>query len=618
MKLTCLKLHHFRGIKNASITVGSIAAFVGENNSGKSSALRALNAFFHPNDELKHFESLSHLYSNNSTAKISLTFSKDGSEVSPSFQRYFDKRGLVQIRASYKKGFKTIQYHILKNQKWEELPSSLFNELKSRIDFLFIPPNRDHSTILLTEHAILKKIVKEVITKHTAKVDRLSTHVKAAATKIEDSVFKKISKEIRGLYFLERDLDFSIRFPDDLDYRHVLHNFGLEIIDNDMRFSPEDCGSGIQSLTLIALYRYLARLRGTRYILAVEEPESNLHPHAQREIVDSLRSSVTTSNGEGVQVLLSTHSTVIVDELKHEEIILCRRRPDSRGFRIELNQVGSNFWQKNGLNEYQANNFFRLRNSDFFFSRHVIICEGTTDSATIDCLAKRSDIELNRYGVSKVLCGGIGSLHYPVVLLKELDIPFTAIVDKDLFFAYKNNDRLDESRNSIGFPSYAYESFKTKYINTINSLIPKREHEKLRKLLKANHSSAMAMLENFGVICFRWNLETDLMSSNVTANLMFDSLKLSGSDRTKQFALENREKEIKKAEHIVRVTEQLNTTNLPNSYKRIQRMLVGIKKGILEQQRAIAKASKSTNAVLTPTIDEVPNIDRIDNFDDLL
>lgn len=593
MKLTRLKLHHFRGIKDASINVGSISAFVGENNAGKSSALRALNTFFHPNDELKNFLSLSHLYHKNSTAKISLTFSRDGSDVSQSFLKYFDKRDQVHIRACFKKGNKSIQHVIFKNKKWEELPATLFSELKSKIDFLFIPPNRDHSTIMATEQAVLNRIVKEVSGKHTAKVDRLTPLVKAAAEKIEESVFAKISKEIRKLYFLDRDLDFVIGFPDQIDYRHVLQNFRLEIVDNGMRFNPEDCGSGIQSLTLIALYRYLARLRGTRYILAVEEPESNLHPHAQREIVDSLRSSVTTNNGEGIQVLLTTHSTVIVDELRHDEIVLCRRRPDAaRGFHIDLTQVEPNFWQKNGLTDFKASGFFKLRNSEFFFSRHVIVCEGPSDTAVIDCLADKHNIDLNRHGVSKILCGGIGSLHYPVVLLKELDIPFTALVDKDFFFAYKQNDRLEFSRDSKGFPIYENDSFKTKYSNVIAKLVPKKEHEKIRKLLKSNHSSAMGALENFGIICFRWNLETDLMSSGVAANLMFDSLKLIDDERITKFALEKREKEIGKAEHLVKVVSQLEKSNLPNSYKRVQRMLVGIQKGILEQQRAIVSASK--------------------------
>jgi len=370
MKLIRIKLHHFRGIKDASITLSNLAAFVGENNAGKSSAFRALNAFFHPQEEFQHFSSSSHLYSPNSTSKIVLTFAKENvSTFSQSFTTLFDNKGQIHIQASYKRGDRAVGYKVLKNKKWDDFNSILFSELKSKIDFLFIPPVRDHSTILSTENAILKKIVREFLKKHTAKTDRVSPFTKDATEKFENTVFKKISKEIRRLYFLDRQIEFGISFPEDLDYKHILHNFRLEIIDQGLRFQPEDCGSGIQSLTLIALYRYLARLKGTRYILAIEEPESNLHPQAQREIVESLRTSVTTSGNEGIQVLLTTHSTVIVDALAHEEIVLCRRKPNEiRGFNIELTQVSPNFWERNNLKEFKGRAFFSLPNSEIFFS----------------------------------------------------------------------------------------------------------------------------------------------------------------------------------------------------------------------------------------------------------
>lgn len=60
-----------------------------------------------------------------------------------------------------------------------------------------------------------------------------------------------------------------------------------------------------------------------------------------------------------VQAVFATHSTVIVDELNHENIILARRTFDSRrGFHTEFSQLEGNFWDKYNLDEYKHNRFF--------------------------------------------------------------------------------------------------------------------------------------------------------------------------------------------------------------------------------------------------------------------
>lgn len=46
MHISKISVHNFRSINDAEMPVGKITALVGENNAGKSSLLRALNAFF--------------------------------------------------------------------------------------------------------------------------------------------------------------------------------------------------------------------------------------------------------------------------------------------------------------------------------------------------------------------------------------------------------------------------------------------------------------------------------------------------------------------------------------------------------------------------------------------
>lgn len=75
LKLVKVRLEKFRGIRKAEITVGTELALVGQNSGGKSSILRALNAFFNFQDEREHFEASRHAFQKTSTAIIDLEFS---------------------------------------------------------------------------------------------------------------------------------------------------------------------------------------------------------------------------------------------------------------------------------------------------------------------------------------------------------------------------------------------------------------------------------------------------------------------------------------------------------------------------------------------------------------
>lgn len=147
-----------------------------------------------------------------------------------------------------------------------------------------------------------------------------------------------------------------------------------------------------------------------------------------------------------MQAVFATHSTVIVDELNHENIILARRTFDSRrGFHTEFSQLEGNFWDKYNLDEYKHNRFFRYRNSDFFFAKYVIVVESPTDAQVISELL-RDVLQEKMFFVSVLNLDGIKNLKYPYFLLKSLNIPFSMVVDKDFLTQYKN-DKLSNSRN---------------------------------------------------------------------------------------------------------------------------------------------------------------------------
>lgn len=72
MKIKNVLIKNFQSIKKAEFTIDNIAALVGENNSGKTSVLRALNAVFNYSDEEIYFKNESHKHSSRANTYIKI------------------------------------------------------------------------------------------------------------------------------------------------------------------------------------------------------------------------------------------------------------------------------------------------------------------------------------------------------------------------------------------------------------------------------------------------------------------------------------------------------------------------------------------------------------------
>jgi predicted ATP-dependent endonuclease of OLD family len=77
MKLASLRIEKFRGVKDSRLIFDEICCLVGENNTGKSTIFRALNSFFNFDQEERYFKTGQHLYSKQSSPKISLVFNSN-------------------------------------------------------------------------------------------------------------------------------------------------------------------------------------------------------------------------------------------------------------------------------------------------------------------------------------------------------------------------------------------------------------------------------------------------------------------------------------------------------------------------------------------------------------
>jgi len=570
MKISKIELRKFRSIEKCSIELNDINAIVGQNNSGKSAIIRALNCFFNFKKEEINFIHGKHHYNSSSTPTIILTFTEYGGE----FNSYSDG-DVLEIQQTYKSATKKVIYKYKKNGTYTNAPEQLMDLIHQKISFVYIPPDRTATELKWEEDSLIKELIEEYLKNETARRDNLTPKFKKATEHLETGVLNKIGRDLEKFYSLKKNFTYTLGFNSTSNYSAFLNNIEIFIEEFGIKHNLDDCGTGLQSVTIIAFYRVLAKLKGKHIILGLEEPETNLHPQAQRELVNSIKN---TSPEEYTQVLLTTHSTVIVDNINHKHITLVRKVKDTnRGFKSEVYKLKQSFFEDHNLEEFKYYQFHNYRNSDFFFANYIIIAESKNDVEVIKFLAKSQGIDLDLNGISLVNIDGVGNLAYPFHIINDLKLPYLLILDKDYFLPYLN-DELNLSRNSNGFPKYRNEFANG---TLLNNLIPlKQDRDRILSFLINNHTKALDNLDKFNIICMNYNLEMDLLCSKVAVEKMSKLLDLDATDSNVKFLLESRSKVIKKIDKILNVLNDIQVKNLPTSYKRIRNKLVEIVKSI--------------------------------------
>lgn len=158
---------------------------------------------------------------------------------------------------------------------------------------------------------------------------------------IEDATKDKVERQtLEGFIeqYIDEEVDkvhsFLLNHTDEVKSLKVrpqfkwkdLVSFRIEATDRDgVPVLLRKRGAGLRRLLMVAYFQYLAaktrqQAQVSNHVFGIEEPETYLHPGAQRELLYSLR-TVASSN----QVLITTHSPVFAGVIEPESLIWTKK-----------------------------------------------------------------------------------------------------------------------------------------------------------------------------------------------------------------------------------------------------------------------------------------------------
>jgi len=285
----------------------------------------------------------------------------------------------------------------------------LIEQVKRETRLLLLPPVRDASSSEFT-----KKVTRSVREKIREKLG----HSQQAGAPKEYRLAKEVVAKINKIVSLNTEeltdakdspLAAMIRasevrvhlFPSDIsnlieDLLYVYISTGSH---DSLKVQPAETGNGLQSLIDIDLsLDDISKSSTQQTIVIIEEPEAFLHPSAQRQFMSYLRRVVMKKINSAI---LTTHSTIIVDESRYDEIVLVRNQKhyqaaDTDDVRTQINT-----------------SLMSAANSEIFFARTVVFVEGEGDRITLNTLLKRIKAECGAMpeltGIVIQPTGGCGS-----------------------------------------------------------------------------------------------------------------------------------------------------------------------------------------------------------------
>lgn len=433
MRLVSFSVTNFRSITDAhKIPIGDSTVLLGRNNEGKSNVLRALGIAMraltaHASEETDTFRYAreAHSYAWPRDFPISLQARKSGLESIFRLEFELTPAEIEEFRETIKNqlnGNLPIEVKFGKSNRPEinvrkqgpggpalsAKSAKVAKYIAEHIQFIYIPAVRTEDEAL--------SVVQEMLSLELAQLEKNAEYI-AALQKIADlqqPILDKVSTSIQKslTQFLPGIKGVRVRVPSSARRVALRNQCQVEIDDGSMTLL-EYKGDGVKSLAALGLLKDKEVFQGAS-VVAIEEPESHLHPgamHSLREVLDLL-----TANN---QVVLTTHCPLFVD-----------RTSIGRNILIDRSKA------KPARDISSIRSLLGVRASDNLVNAsHVLVVEGDEDvialSSILPAMSPIIAKALKQYHLVIEPIGGAGNLSYKLSLLSNALCVSHVLLDND-------------------------------------------------------------------------------------------------------------------------------------------------------------------------------------------
>lgn len=436
-----IRVHGFRGLDNLEIDFEPTTVLVGTNNAGKTTLLKSLQLAlsntlqitdddFHFSDALIRDKIIIDVLfiSINETGeqvaefedKWATVFTEDRIGIDRDGNQFLAFRTVIEenlIRKTYrKKQYVIDEWVAFVDEAGHWYLKEYSNELNfyfDEIPFFYLDANRDILDDLKNKTSFLGKILSSIA-------------YNAADRELIENLIKDLNKEtierseiLTNLHTTLEELDTAMDNPqntvDITPFTKKIRDLNKGVKINYSQFSMEYHGMGTRSWSSLLILKAfilqnkkLADDNQVAYypIIAIEEPESHLHPNAQKKLYSQI------SNIVG-QKIIATHSSYIAGSAKLREV---------RSVIKAINTCSIGKINESDLTAEEIRKIHRQvinTRGELYFSKAIILCEGETEEQALPLLIKnyfsKSTIEL---GLDIVGIDGGGN-YFPFIYFAE-------------------------------------------------------------------------------------------------------------------------------------------------------------------------------------------------------
>lgn len=440
---------------------------VGENNSGKSNIVRALDLVLGESYPGTHEPDDHEFYGRDkSTGSIEIVAELSGVS-------HDDRYGTDSVKSMHWKWPPTEDrpYFMTLWKRGESRYVS--NETRGQCTCIYIAADRrlNYQLSYASKFTFLSKLMRKFhdrLMADTARANDLRqkfTETKAIFLGVPE--FAEFTSEVQAQiaelsgnlqYGLE--VDFSAYDPS--NFFHALRVHASE--GGEVR-TIEELGSGQEQILALSFIQAYAKAfhDAEGLVLVIDEPEANLHPLAQ----DWLARKIRDLAASGVQVVVTTHSPAFLDVTAIPGLVLVRKN-DGCTETVQMTAAElAQYCREHGAARATAENILGFYSAAAteeilggFFARTIVLVEGSTEAAALPVYLERVGCIVAKEGIAVIAVHGVGNLAKWWRLFSAYGIPTYVVFDND-----SKDDRAGAKRSdllaTLGVPEDRHAGYMT-------------------------------------------------------------------------------------------------------------------------------------------------------------